>query len=120
MNQNPIFPEPDIQRDEQVAQPTELERTEQGIRIQFDDGAVVEWTASALKEACPCATCREKRKGKSEAKPEPKALPILSAAEAAPTRIERMQPVGNYGYNVIFSDGDCNGIYTYEKLRRAD
>ncbi|MEM6688142.1 MAG: DUF971 domain-containing protein [Planctomycetota bacterium] len=119
MNQTPTFPEPEGKDTDPVSQPVELERTAQGIRIQFDDGIIVEWTATALKGVCPCATCREKRKGKEEAPPEPNVLPVLSAADAAPTRIVGMQPVGNYGYNVIFSDNNCNGIYTFELLRKA-
>ncbi len=36
--------------------------------------------------------------------------------EARPTTIERKRPVGNYAYNIAFSDGHDSGIYTFEFL----
>lgn len=44
-------------------------------------------------------------------------MPILSAAELQPLRIVKMQPLGNYAYNVAFSDGHDTGIYPFELLR---
>jgi len=44
-------------------------------------------------------------------------LPTLTMAEAQPLRIVGMQPLGNYAYNVAFSDGHDTGIYTFELLR---
>lgn len=110
--------------------PMAIERLgDTGIRIQWSDGETTQWSAQQLRDACPCATCREKR-GKlhsdeaagepSESKPQPKTigLPVLSAAEARPTRIESMQPVGTYAYNIAFSDGHHSGLYTFARLRR--
>ncbi len=36
--------------------------------------------------------------------------------EARPTRVEHMRPVGNYAYNIQFSDGHDSGIYTFDYL----
>ena len=47
----------------------------------------------------------------------PLSLPVLSMAEAQPLRIEGMRPVGNYAYNIAFSDGHDSGIFTFEYLR---
>jgi DUF971 family protein len=44
-------------------------------------------------------------------------LPVLSAAEARPLKVEGMRPVGNYAYAIAFSDGHDTGIYTLEFLR---
>ena len=43
-------------------------------------------------------------------------LPVLSAAEAQPLRIDSMQPVGSYAYNIAFSDGHSSGIFTMKML----
>lgn len=101
--------------------PTTIERDgDTAIRIVWSDGAVSRWTAARLRAACPCATCREK-KTETPAKTTPVAavgLPVLSAAEARPLSIATMRPVGNYAYNIGFSDGHSAGIYPLETLRQ--
>jgi len=96
-------------------QPTKLEIAEGNrLRITWSDGQVREYAFRELRNACPCATCREKR----NAPPPPATqLPIISAAEAQPLRITAMKPVGNYAYSIDFSDGHNTGIYTLESLR---
>jgi DUF971 family protein len=43
-------------------------------------------------------------------------LPVLSQSETLPLRIDRMEPVGNYAYNIHFSDGHNSGIFTFDLL----
>ncbi|TWT73207.1 DUF971 domain-containing protein [Allorhodopirellula solitaria] len=109
--------------------PTSIERSgNSGIRIVWSDGQSTQWTAQQLRDACPCATCREKRGkllGEEEEEEEtpkskPIGLPVLSAAEAQPMRIEGMQPVGTYAYNISFSDGHHSGLFTFARLRREE
>jgi DUF971 family protein len=83
------------------------------LRIEWSDGTTREYTLRELRDACPCATCREKR---SHPAP-PTLLPVLSAAETQPLTIRAMKPVGNYAYAIDFSDGHDTGIYTIEYLR---
>ncbi len=91
-----------------------------GLVIGWSNGQRRRYTAAALRTACPCATCREKKS--ADKKPPPGSnlkgslLPVLSMQEARPTTIERMRPVGNYAYNIAFSDGHDSGIYTFEFL----
>ncbi|MEM1067443.1 MAG: DUF971 domain-containing protein [Planctomycetota bacterium] len=102
--------------------PVSIERDQSnGIVITWDDGAQTHWTAQRLRDECPCATCREKRKGAAEKKEaKPTLLPVLSAAEARPLTIEAMRPVGSYAYNIRFSDGHNSGIFTFDLLRSAN
>jgi DUF971 family protein len=65
--------------------------------------------------ACPCATCREKKRAET-AKPKG-LLQVLSAAETVPLAVTQMRPVGNYAYNITFSDGHSSGLFTMELLR---
>lgn len=93
--------------------PTRIERVEDGIAIHWNDGAVRRYTPRGLREACPCAGCREKREGSP-----PPLLQVLAPEELAPLSIRGMQPVGQYAYSIDFSDGHDTGIYTLELLRR--
>ena len=96
-------------------QPTNLRLIDAGhLRIEWSDGEVREYAVRELRDLCPCATCREKR---SAPPPPVMELPVLSMAEARPLGIAAMKPVGNYAYNIAFSDGHNTGIYTLDTLR---
>jgi DUF971 family protein len=94
--------------------PTRLELADgTRLRITWSDNQVREYAFRELRDACPCATCREKRKSP----PASTLFPILTEAETRPLRITGMKPVGNYAYSIEFSDGHNTGIYTLESLR---
>jgi DUF971 family protein len=83
------------------------------LRITWSDNQVRDYAFRELREACPCATCREKRKSP----PAATLFPIVTEADIRPLRITAMKPVGNYAYSIEFSDGHNTGIYTLESLR---
>ena len=94
-----------------------------GIKITWNDQVVTHWTIAQLRKVCPCATCREQRRGEQDAASstaQPKTLPVLSAVEAQPLQIESMRPVGNYAYNIAFSDGHSSGVFLFDLLRDPD
>jgi DUF971 family protein len=94
--------------------PTGLKLTDdRHLLIEWSDGQRRRYGFKALRDACPCATCREKR----SAPQDPLALPTLGAAQLAPLSIAGMKPVGNYAYTIAFSDGHDTGIYSFELLR---
>ena len=94
--------------------PTDLQIVEDNaLIIKWNDGQQRRYSFRELRDACPCATCREKRTGKQQA---PTLLPVLSAAEAEPLRIEGMKPVGSYAYTIAFSDGHDTGIFSFDLL----
>lgn len=94
--------------------PTSLSLTpENRLLIEWSDGARRVYGFRALRDACPCATCREKQ----SAPKDPLALPVLSAAQLAPLKVVGMTPVGNYAYSIEFSDGHNSGIYPLTLLR---
>jgi DUF971 family protein len=98
-------------------QPTKLSRSDDhSLVIEWSDGQRRQYTFRELRDACPCASCREKRSAPPT--PSKNLLPVLSAAEARPLQIVDMQPVGNYAYSIEFSDGHNTGIYTLELLRQ--
>ena len=116
----PESSKPDPQVRDQDFMPVSIEREgEAAIVITWSDGLIARWTVNALRKACPCATCREKKRHDTpdpDASQKPLTLPVLSAAEARPLRIEAMRPVGSYAYNIAFSDGHSSGIYPFAML----
>ena len=96
--------------------PTELERLETDqLRITWSDGQRQLYTATELRQRCPCATCREERQVADEGRAE--VLPVVDLAATQPLRVEQMTPVGNYAYGLTFSDGHDTGIYTFDLMR---
>jgi DUF971 family protein len=97
--------------------PTAICRRDDGsVEIMWSDGAEGVATPRLLRDACPCASCREKRtepSGPAGAS----LLQVLSPEEIAPLTITGMSPVGQYAYKIAFSDGHDSGIYTLEYLR---
>jgi DUF971 family protein len=97
-------------------QPTALKLTDhRSLEILWNDGQRMDYPFGVIRQACPCATCREKKRAEST---KPKGLlQVLSASETVPLAIESMRPVGNYAYNISFSDGHSSGLFTMELLR---
>lgn len=85
--------------------------------IRWSDGQRRAYAVRELRDACPCATCREKRNAPPAAAPS-NPFAVLAPAEAQPLRINGMTPVGSYAYAIDFSDGHNTGIYTLELLRQ--
>lgn len=86
-----------------------------GLVIEWSDGKSREYSVRELRDACPCASCREKRSQPAEPA---NLLPVLSLSQARPLAITKMEPVGHYAYSIEFSDGHNTGIYTLELLRQ--
>lgn len=101
--------------------PVDLNKTDDRcLMIEWDDGVTQKLPFRYLRDQCLCAVCNASRE-KEARNPVPKgSLKVLSAAEARPLDILKMQPVGNYAYSIHFSDGHSTGIYTFEMLRRLE
>ena len=97
------------------AYPTSLQMvSESCLQISWSDGQVRQYEVTQLREQCPCASCREKRKAPP---PDPTSLTVIPLAETEPLRISRMEPAGRYAYAIHFSDGHDTGLFTLEVLR---
>ncbi len=103
------------------ATPTALARDgDTAIEITWSDGKITRWTVAELRKTCPCATCRDERNAEpADQQQVPMSLPVLTADEAKPLRIDSMRPVGSYAYNIAFSDGHSSGIFTFAMLYRT-
>ena len=98
-----------------TVQPQQLQMTDpETLQITWDDGQIRNYRVRELRDNCPCATCHEQRKVPPAP---PTALPVITAAEAQPLRIAKMEPIGRYAYAIHFSDGHDTGLFTLESLR---
>lgn len=95
--------------------PTKIELHDGRTRlvIHWSDGSARNYAVRELRDACPCATCREKR---AEPPAAASLLPILKPEETRPLTLIDVAPVGSYAYALVFSDGHDTGIYTLEAL----
>jgi DUF971 family protein len=94
---------------ETSAQPIEIRRLgdSQTLRVIWSDGHQAEYAYGYLRGYCPCAGCQ------GHTATEIRYQPPKEAVE--PWRIE---PVGNYGVSIQWSDGHATGIYRFDFLRR--
>lgn len=86
------------------------------LAVTWDDGHNTVIAVDALRDYCPCATCRKARTDRAEAERRParrRSLNVLGAA----TRydVEGLEHVGRYGLGVNWRDTH-RSIYTYDYL----
>jgi DUF971 family protein len=79
--------------------------------IEWSDGCVARLTWKQLRDACPCAGCREERQKPADP------FRILKPTELAPLAPVSMPRIGRYAYKIVWSDGHDTGIFTLQQLR---
>ena len=111
--------------------PTAISLKQGQLEIVWEDGVVSLLSPEILRRYCPCATCMARRppdRGQRLCCQ----IPGLVAAESlqahpptpsdvslpAELRIVQVKPVGNYAYQIAFSDGHDTGIYSLTFLRQ--
>jgi DUF971 family protein len=93
--------------------PVEIQRNDQGtMRILWEDGHESRYDYSALRQACPCATCREQR-----AQRHVNPFQVLTTVTTHEVEPLRLSTVGNYALSIEWSDGHRTGIYPWDMLR---
>ncbi len=95
--------------------PIDIKKTaESQLSIGWDDGHESFFTMIVLRKACPCATCKNSRSGKSQG-----SLKVLSPAEIIPDnlQVKEAEILGRYAVQFTWSDGHHEGIYAFDMLR---
>ena len=92
-----------------TAQPTEIRRLAETrtLRVVWTDGHEAEYPYNYVRGYCPCAGCQGHTPSEIRYKP--------AGGDVEPWRIE---PVGNYGISIQWSDGHATGIYRFDFLRQ--
>ena len=89
-------------------EPSQIEVVrDESVTITFGDGYVARFALLALREGCPCATCRAQRERGEAVWP-----------RAEPPHVEDARLHGAWGLAITWSDGHATGIYPFELLRR--
>lgn len=81
------------------------------LAITWADGHESIYPVRELRLACGCAVCVDEWSG--EQRLDPGAVP----EDVRPVRIE---PVGRYAIQIVWSDGHDSGIYPFLRLRELD
>ncbi len=85
------------------------------LAITWDNGQTDQIPFDLLRSACPCAQCRG---GHENMHPEPQEdVFMIPLMDARATRIQKIEPVGNYGMGITWEDGHSYGIYNWHYLR---
>lgn len=82
---------------------------ERRLSLTWSDGRTSLYDYDYLRGYCPCAVCQGHT-----------ATQIIFHPPAASVDLKAIQPVGNYGLSLVFSDGHGTGIYRYDFLRDID
>ncbi|NUN97845.1 MAG: DUF971 domain-containing protein [Candidatus Omnitrophica bacterium] len=88
--------------------------------IVWEDGSEGVVTFTALRLACPCATCEDMRKEAVKSKPIDDRFQLRLTPPGAPSAdpiLVRADWVGNYAVRLVWEDGHDTGIYKFDLLR---
>ena len=85
--------------------------------MRWSDGHESVSALRAVRLACPCATCNDRRRqieasGRPWPPPEESLPPSVREPEA-----RTIARVGGYALTFTWGDGHAHGIYTFERLR---
>lgn len=99
---------------EDTITPTKInaDREKRVMTIEWNDGKSCGYGFGALRDACPCATCRGD--SPDEGQEDPFALPLI---DVRAKMLRNLELVGNYALTIEWEDGHHYGIYNWEYLR---
>lgn len=93
--------------------PVEIQRNDGGVmRILWNDGRECRYPYTKLRQACPCATCRDER---AQVQRDP--FHIVADAPTDGLEPAMLSTVGHYALNIEWNDGHRTGIYPWSLLR---
>ena len=88
-------------------EPERITVERESVTIEWSDGVATVLSGSRLRDACPCAECRE---------PTAAATPAIQLGNRS--MITNAKLVGGYALGFTFGDSHHDGIYPYGQLRR--
>ncbi|MCC6905734.1 MAG: DUF971 domain-containing protein [Anaerolineae bacterium] len=91
-----------------------LDKQARVLRIGWADNHQSAYDIDALREACPCASCR----GGHEFMGEAHDPDLLELKPLKHYEVEHLEISGNYALHISWDDGHDAGFYTWDYLRR--
>ncbi len=92
------------------------DRNERVLTISWEDGRKSVYPFAGLRAACPCVEC----KGGHENMGKPGNPALVRDAPDDGVTVEKLEAVGAYALQFMWSDGHYTGIYTWDYLRQCD
>lgn len=90
------------------------DRARHELVIEWRDGHESRFPLDALREACPCASCR----GGHEFMGPEHDPDIITLHPVRTYQVENIEIIGKYAIQIAWNDGHNAGIYTWDYLRR--
>ena len=84
--------------------------------IKWEDGVESRLPYAGLRAECPCVEC----KGGHDSMGTPPNLDVIRNTPNDGVVIEKIDTMGSYALQILWSDGHDSGIYTWSYLRAAD
>ena len=88
-----------------------IEESDSEVSIKWSDGSETNYTAAQLRQACPCAGCKDEWTGEKT---------LNEASIPDDLSFRHISIVGRYALNFHFSDGHDTGIFSFKFLRGLD
>ena len=85
------------------------------VKIDWSDGHSSNYSVDGLRAICPCVECRGGHIHMGQP-PNPKEV---RDAEETDLGLEKVETVGAYAVQFVWSDGHSTGIYSWDLLRGA-
>jgi DUF971 family protein len=85
------------------------------LSVEWSDGRRSDYPLAGLRAVCPCVKCC----GGHANMGKPADKELLRSAEDAELGVARIELVGSYAMQVVWSDGHDTGIYTWDYLHEA-
>ena len=96
--------------------PTHLDlKRDEALTVRWSDGRESVYPIAYLRRMSPSADAQQTREALAS-----NPLAVLPKGADEPLRAERIEPVGRYAVQLIFSDGHRTGLYTWSYLREID
>ncbi len=91
----------------------QLNKSKNILVIHWIDGVTTEYGWDSLRNACPCAECKQSTHN------DDKSDEMVFVLKPAPSAtVESVELVGNYALKIFWNDGHGSGIYSWEYLRK--
>ena len=93
-----------------------LAKQTQILVVDWHDGSSAEYSWNSLRDACPCAQCRNEYSNANTSTIDM----VFSLNPVKSFSLDSVELAGNYALKLYWSDGHNSGIYGWEYLKTID
>ena len=93
-----------------------LDKQRQILVVDWHDGSSAEYSWNSLRDACPCAQCRNEYSAENTSTTDM----VFNLNPVKSFSLDLVELAGNYALKLYWSDGHNSGIYGWEYLKTID